>query len=63
VPTRPAGHFIHLMPVFGSVMAVLFLGETLGWHHLIGVLMVATGILLPLAGRRLRLTRHRSPAQ
>lgn len=58
-----AGHFIHLMPVFGSVMAVLFLGETLGWHHLIGVLMVATGILLPLAGRRLRLTRHRSPAQ
>jgi drug/metabolite transporter (DMT)-like permease len=40
-----AGHFIHLMPVFGTLMASLFLGEVFGLHHLAGAVLVALGIL------------------
>jgi drug/metabolite transporter (DMT)-like permease len=36
----------HLMPVFGSILAVLFLGETFSLYHAIGIAMIATGILL-----------------
>ena len=39
-----AGHFIHLMPLFGSLMAVTFLGERLGWYHGVGAVLVAVGI-------------------
>jgi drug/metabolite transporter (DMT)-like permease len=43
-----AGQFIHLMPVFGTIMAVGFLGEQLHWFHLVGALAIASGILLSL---------------
>jgi drug/metabolite transporter (DMT)-like permease len=39
-----AGLFIHLMPVFGSIMAVLFLGETFCWFHAGGITLIAAGI-------------------
>ena len=41
-----AGLFLHLMPVFGSVMAVLFLGESLAWFHGAGIAAIAVGIFL-----------------
>ena len=41
-----AGQSWHLMPVFGSVLAVLFLGETFYVYHAIGIAMIAAGILL-----------------
>jgi drug/metabolite transporter (DMT)-like permease len=41
-----AGHFIHLIPVFGSLLAVLALGETFRLYHLAGILLIAGGILL-----------------
>jgi drug/metabolite transporter (DMT)-like permease len=34
------------MPVFGSVLAVLFLGETFYFYHAIGILLIAAGIVL-----------------
>ena len=34
------------MPVFGSIMAILFLGESLHWFHGLGVVMIAAGIWL-----------------
>jgi drug/metabolite transporter (DMT)-like permease len=34
------------MPIFGSVMAVMFLGESFHVYHLVGVLLIGTGILL-----------------
>jgi drug/metabolite transporter (DMT)-like permease len=43
-----AGQFIHLMPVLGTIMAVIFLGESLFWYHVIGAVAIATGILLSL---------------
>jgi len=46
VGANRAGLFIHLMPVFGSIMAVLFLGETFRWYHGVGVFLIGTGIFL-----------------
>jgi drug/metabolite transporter (DMT)-like permease len=36
----------HLMPVFGSILAVLFLGETFYLYHAVGIALIAAGILL-----------------
>lgn len=43
-----AGLFIHLAPVFGTIMAVIFLGERFFWFHGIGIIMIISGILLTL---------------
>lgn len=39
-----ASMFIHLMPVFGSLMAIIFLDESLYFFHFIGILCIACGI-------------------
>jgi len=39
-----AGMFIHLMPVFGVVLAVIFLHETVQAYHLAGIAAILTGI-------------------
>jgi len=39
-----AAPFIHLVPVFGSVMAVAFLGERFELYHLVGYALVLAGI-------------------
>jgi drug/metabolite transporter (DMT)-like permease len=44
-PNR-AGLCIHLVPVFGSLAAILFLGETLHLFHIAGIALIATGIWL-----------------
>lgn len=41
-----AGQFLHLMPVFGTVLAVILLNETLRPAHGIGALMAGFGIVL-----------------
>lgn len=41
-----AGQFIYLMPVFGSVLAVLLLGERIGASQAIGSVLIFTGIVL-----------------
>lgn len=41
-----AGLFIHLMPVFGSLMAIVFLGERFYWFHALGISLIAVGIYL-----------------
>lgn len=38
--------FIHLMPVFGTILAVIFLGESPQWFHFAGIALVFTGIFL-----------------
>jgi drug/metabolite transporter (DMT)-like permease len=45
-----AGQFAHLMPAFGSVLAVIFLGEEFRLFHAIGIALIALGIVL--ASRR-----------
>ena len=46
VGANRAGLFIHLMPVFGSLMAVIFLGEVFCWYHGAGILLIGAGIYL-----------------
>jgi drug/metabolite transporter (DMT)-like permease len=41
-----AGQFMHLIPVFGSLLAVLLLGEAFHLFHAIGVVLIAAGILV-----------------
>ncbi|MEZ5451161.1 MAG: DMT family transporter, partial [Thiolinea sp.] len=46
------GQFIHLVPVFGILIAVLIVGEQLHGFHLLGMLLVASGLVLAnLQGR------------
>jgi drug/metabolite transporter (DMT)-like permease len=41
-----AGPFIHLMPVFSTILAVIFLGEKLTANHIQAILLIFGGILL-----------------
>ena len=41
-----AGQSWHLMPVFGSILAVVFLGETFHIYHAAGIALIGTGIVL-----------------
>jgi drug/metabolite transporter (DMT)-like permease len=40
------GLAFHLMPVFGSLLAILLLGERFEGHHAVGIPLIAAGILL-----------------
>jgi drug/metabolite transporter (DMT)-like permease len=40
-----ASLFIHLVPLFGSLLAIAFLDERPGWQHLIGMALILSGIL------------------
>ena len=52
-----AGLFVHLMPVFGVVLAWLFLGERLALFHVAGIALILTGIWITS-----RLGRRTAPA-
>lgn len=41
-----AGHFFHLQPAFGVVLAMLFLGERFQPYHAAGIALIVAGILL-----------------
>ncbi len=47
-----AGQSMHLMPVFGSILAVMFLGESFRTYHAAGIALIAAGILLASIGAR-----------
>jgi drug/metabolite transporter (DMT)-like permease len=40
--------FIHLMPVFGTLLSALFLGEIPLWYHYLGIALIFTGIWLTM---------------
>jgi drug/metabolite transporter (DMT)-like permease len=44
-PTR-AGAFLHLMPAFGSLLAVLLLGESFRLYHILGIGLILSGVTL-----------------
>ena len=48
-----AGLFVHLMPVFGVLLAWVFLGERLALFHIVGIALILTGIwITSRLGRR-----------
>jgi drug/metabolite transporter (DMT)-like permease len=46
-----AGAFLHLMPLFGAVLAWLFLGESLLWYHYAGALLIFAGLFIASRSR------------
>jgi drug/metabolite transporter (DMT)-like permease len=46
VGANKAGPFIHLMPLFSTVLAVAFLGEQLKLYHFQGAVLIFSGIML-----------------
>jgi drug/metabolite transporter (DMT)-like permease len=49
VGAHRAGIFIHLMPVFSIILAMLFLGERMRGFHAVGILLIFSGIVLTTA--------------
>ena len=49
-----AGLFVHLMPVYGIVLAWLFLGETLVMYHVAGIALILAGIAITSKGGKNR---------
>ena len=52
VGPQVAGLFVHLMPVFGALLAWLFLDERLELFHLAGIVLILTGIAVTSRGGR-----------
>ena len=49
-PNR-AGFMLHLLPGFGTLFAILFLGESLRLYHVIGIGTIIAGVLLATSAR------------
>ncbi len=47
-----AGYFIYLTPVFGTLMAIMLLGEAFAWYHAAGIVLILGGVWLATAARR-----------
>jgi drug/metabolite transporter (DMT)-like permease len=50
VGANAAGFTLHLLPAFGTLLAILFLGESFGGYHAAGVATIVAGVIL--AARR-----------
>ncbi|HYI88116.1 MAG TPA: DMT family transporter [Burkholderiales bacterium] len=46
VGANAAGFTIHLLPAFGTVLAILFLGESFAAFHAVGIATILAGVLL-----------------
>ena len=46
VGANKAGPFIHLMPVFSTILAIIFLDEVLLGYHVQGMALVFSGIFI-----------------
>lgn len=57
IGAEKTGQFTHLMPLFGSILAYLFLGERLEWYHLGGACLIGGGIYLCLFVKKKLSTR------
>ncbi|MCC2096642.1 MAG: DMT family transporter [Hyphomicrobiales bacterium] len=44
-PAR-GGIFLHLVPIYGVILAILLLGEQLQWFHLAGFVLIISGVWL-----------------
>ncbi len=46
IGSNRAGIFLHLIPIFSTIMAIIILKEKFMFYHLIGALLIFTGIIL-----------------
>ena len=47
-----AGQSAHLMPIFGALLAYIFLDEVMQFYHIIGMIFIAIGIYLTMFYKR-----------
>ena len=52
VGASTAGQFYYLLPMFGSVQAVVFLGEDFFLYHFVGLVLILIGIYLTIGMRK-----------
>jgi drug/metabolite transporter (DMT)-like permease len=52
-----ASLFLHLMPVFGALLSIVFLGERLHLYHLVGIVLIFSGIYFTTRPRVAAATR------
>ncbi len=45
------GQYIHLMPFFGALMAIIFLGEKIKSFHIVGAIFIGLGIWLSIKNK------------
>ncbi len=48
VGANKAGQSAHIMPVFGAILAYIFLDEVMQFYHIIGMIFIAIGIYLTM---------------
>ena len=53
IGSNRSGIFLHLMPIFSTIMAILIFGEKFMIYHLIGAVLIITGIILSSRGRHI----------
>ena len=41
-----AGAFLHLMPIFGAIMAMLIFNEKFMFYHFLGAIFILCGLIL-----------------
>jgi len=49
------GQYIHLMPLFGAIMAVLFLHESIEIYHIVGAILIGSGLWMSIRSRKVSL--------
>ena len=46
IGSNRSGIFLHLMPIFSTILAIIIFKEKFMFYHLIGALLIVTGIVL-----------------
>ncbi|MFY9316707.1 MAG: DMT family transporter, partial [Burkholderiales bacterium] len=46
VGANAAGFTVHLLPAFGTLLAILFLGESFAAYHAVGIAIILAGVVL-----------------
>jgi drug/metabolite transporter (DMT)-like permease len=46
VGANVAGFTLHLLPAFGTILAIIFLGEAFGLFHAVGIAVIIAGVVL-----------------
>ena len=53
IGSNRAGIFLHLIPIFSTIMAIIILKEKFMFFHLVGAALIITGIVLSSKGKRI----------
>ena len=53
IGSNRSGIFLHLIPIFSTIMAILIFGEKFMIFHLIGAVLIIAGIILSSRGRHI----------